>query len=385
MTPRIVYRGFDKLNVTLHARVPEDLLRALIAGREAAEKDGGESTAWDVPGLDEPVEVYPKGIAGGYGLGFRVGGYEGVQAFLKRNPRPADGNVLIQPMAAGLVSHGYAGTRDRILALIERLGLSVFALKPNRVDYAVDVYAPAFALSPDHVIAPASVRRRHTVATRSEPDDSDAISIEQTARRVTGIRIGHRNGRQFAVYDKALEIRRKRLDHYRVVWDLPDPQPGEVWRFEARFGPVELRKKWGISGFADLEASFGDALGDFYGKYRVTTPNPRDSNIARWPDHPVFALAAAEANRMLSDWQSGLARGQPSQMAFDRKMHDAMHRGVSGLATLHIGAGKSEGEAAQNISRALADTSSEFRLGENAIRTRLERIGKTMAAELKKA
>jgi len=377
MTPRIVYRGLDKLNVTLHARVPEDLLRALIAGREAAEKAGErEGIVWDIPGLDTPAMVYPHGLSGGYGLGLQTGGYEGIQIFFKRDPRPADGNVFIQPAAAGLVSHGYEGTRDRILGLIDRLGIAALATKLNRVDFAVDVLAPAFALCPDHVLAPA--RRRTTVAEPGDTDSGRGLTVSQTARRVTSIRIGHRDGRQLAVYDKALEIRAKRLDHYRIVWDLPDPEPGDVWRFEARLGPVELRKKWGITGFAGLEAAFGDAVADFYRNFRIAIPNPRDSNPARWPDHPVFALAAAEANRVLSGWQSGLTRGQPSRMAFERKMHDAAQRAVSGLATLHIGNGQSETDTVRSVARAMADTAEEFRPEERAVAIRVERIAKAL-------
>jgi len=62
-----------------------------------------------------------------------------------------------------------------------------------------------------------------------------------------------------------------------------------VWRVEVRAGKDHLKKKCGVSTWGHLRDSLPKILHDALRDVRFSIPQ-RDSNRARWPDHPLWVL-----------------------------------------------------------------------------------------------
>ena len=89
---------------------------------------------------------------------------------------------------------------------------------------------------------------------------------------MTGLRAGAVNNRQFAIYDKRLEVMQKAKDGWLEIWnaerkacgqeplDLTDRDLSQAWRFELRLGQKQLRGKFEMHTWQDLRDTLGDAV-----------------------------------------------------------------------------------------------------------------------------
>ena len=155
--------------------------------------------------------------------------------------------------------------------------------------------------------------------------------------RVTGLRAGKVSNRQLAIYDKRTEIIAQGKMGWLEIWnlnraisgkpplDIQDPNQSRVWRFELRLGSKQLRGKWLIKNWADLNAKIGDAFVDFTECIRYTIPT-HDSNRSRWPEHELWQAVTKTVAQELSAMRSGAepATVKTANRAAHKRMLDGL-------------------------------------------------------------
>lgn len=123
--------------------------------------------------------------------------------------------------------------------------------------------------------------------------------------------------RQLAIYDNRAEIIQtgklgwcEIWNHTRVTKGLPrlnfdDRGSSQVWRFELRVGSKQLRNKWAIHGWEDLNLQVGDVFKHFceHISYRTTS---KDNNRSRWPRHELWENVTSVINNDLREMHSGV-------------------------------------------------------------------------------
>lgn len=78
-----------------------------------------------------------------------------------------------------------------------------------------------------------------------------------------------------------------RANRSKPPLDMKDADRSRIWRFELRVGRKQLRDKFDIRGWNDIEASIGDLFLHFCKGIRYCTPTT-DQNRARWPTHELW-------------------------------------------------------------------------------------------------
>jgi len=293
---KVIYRGFDGLDVAFQGRVPLDLLDVL---EEAKERAGREMRPAVVKHRGVPLAVAETGARGGYA--FRCDtGPDGATWFFKRPRRGDTWGVRVSVKSLTLALHGLGGVRARLYEFMESLGIAVppGGESIGRVDYAVDILAPGFTLEPAHFVM-------HSHAGRADHMEPEPMTRHGTSGRVTSVTVGKMPNRQVIVYDKRREV----IDKHKVQWweiwnavraargepplDPKDKDGSQVWRVELRAGKDHLKKQWGGKTWADLDDKLGSLLLKALKEVRYAIPKT-DTNRSRWPDHPIWTLARQE-------------------------------------------------------------------------------------------
>lgn len=96
-----------------------------------------------------------------------------------------------------------------------------------------------------------------------------------------------------------------RAEQGKPPLDLKDRDQSLVWRFELRMGSKQLRKRWEIRNWFDLDAMIGDAYAAFLEKVRYCEVST-DSNRSRWPPHPLWRVVENVIADDLTAMRSGV-------------------------------------------------------------------------------
>ena len=116
------------------------------------------------------------------------------------------------------------------------------------------------------------------------------------------VTIGKNPQRQIIVYDKRPEVIATGKRWWWPIWNDAltaqgqsqlDPKKREesaVWRVEVRAFKRHLKDTWSVSTWGHLREQLPAILHHALCDVRFVTPT-RDTNRARWPDHPVWMLA----------------------------------------------------------------------------------------------
>lgn len=292
----VVYREFDGLDVAFKGRIPPDLLSVLEEARDRAVK---QMQPVIVTHRGMPLEVAETGARGGYA--FRCDtGPDGAIWFFKR-PKVGDPwGVRVSVKSLALALYGLGGVRARLYRFMETMGIVVAPCGESigRVDYAVDILAPTFALLPDNFVM-------HSHASRADHIEPEPMVRHGTSGRVTSVTVGKMPNRQVIVYDKRREITDRRKVYWWEIWNAARQARGEapldpkdrdgsrVWRVELRAGKEHLKRCWGGKSWAHLDDQLGSLLLKALNEIRYVT-STSDSNRARWPDHPIWGLVRRE-------------------------------------------------------------------------------------------
>lgn len=314
----VIYSGFDNLDVAFTGRIPDELNTALAEAQEDAKKRM-QDVLLEYRGVR--MHVAETGAKGGYAYRCDTGP-DGASWFFKRPNGRNPWGIRVSSKSLALALYGIDGVRTRMYDFMEAIGINTKLLKVSigRVDYAIDVLAPAFVLEPGNFVM-------HARCSRT--DDHEA-EVQGVTGRVTGIRIGRMPGRQLAIYDKRKEV----IDKHKVVWweiwnsccrDLSllelDPkhrQSSQIWRIEFRAGKGHLKDRWQLRSWEDLSNKIGDVFQKAAEDIRLTEPM-LDHNRSRWPNTSLWDLVTARLQRNLFEMSCGIEPGAAKEVT--RKHH----------------------------------------------------------------
>lgn len=306
---QIVHRGFDTIALSIQANIPPNAFAYLDAQREQAE-EARAPVAVTFGGAD--FDLLPHG-----GNGYRFilqGGPLDATWFLKKPNARDPWGIRISVGSLTLATQGLGYARAQIDRTLTRLGVRYGAhqVSLSRADFCVDVLAPDFDLSPE-----AFVIHSHTNRADHHGLPEDMRSNGKSGR-FTSCTIGKMPGRQVIVYDKRQEVIDRKKPIWWDIWNanlardgLPPLDPDDraasrVWRVEVRAGKDLLKDRWQIRQWGEFDAMFGDVVAEALRSVRYCTPDPADSNRARWPNHPLWDLVAGEADGDLVEMRSHL-------------------------------------------------------------------------------
>lgn len=276
--------------------------------------------------------VAPSGARNGFRYRLDTGD-DGEVWLIKQSEAPREWNLFASPKSFALLTHHYAGVKRRLLE--ERpaqLEATVLDARPNRVDFACDLDAPGFEPEPDCFVAPARTGAR-SYHPGEGAREGERVEVHRLARRVNGVTVGRMPGRQLCLYDKRADSLLKRKLYWPAVWgvDLTEHQD-PIWRVETRAAREEIRTRWQVRSFAELEGRLVEIVPSSLSKVRYVLPSPFDSNPSRWSTHPLWEAARAYMVQAIEAHAFSPApprNGLPTPLLIKR---DEIRRQVVGLA-----------------------------------------------------
>lgn len=286
---RPLYAGFDGLDVAFQGCVSGRLLILLADARNDAEAINGP-VARELNGLR--FTVASSGARNGFRYRLDTGD-DGEVWLVKHSGDPSQWNLFASVKSFALLTHHYAGVKRRLVEeRLAQLEATVRDARPNRVDFACDVDAPGFEPEPDCFVEPARTRVR-SYHPGDGAREGERVEVHRLARRVNGIMVGRMPGRQLCFYDKRADSLLKRKLYWPAVWGLDLAEHRDpVWRVEVRAARDELKGRWRVRSFADLESRLREIVPAALAKVRYVVPLPHDRNASRWPTHPLWQAAA---------------------------------------------------------------------------------------------
>lgn len=303
----VVHSGFDGLRFTVQTDIPPSFREALQSAKAEAIRTNADCPL-SLGGLDLAVRRN-----GGAAFSAHTGEYGAEWYFLDPENRPKNNpGITVDFRAFLLATGGLAAAQDHFRSCMAAFSIpySDAQLRVSRVDFAVDILAPWFEPDREALVVPPGTR----ITEYTAPDDTETHSI---GPRVSGLRAGAVANRQLAIYDKRAEVLAKGKAGWPAIWndtlaraglpplDMKDRATSQVWRFELRMGSSQLRGRWEMRSWADLDSMIGDAYADFLTRIRYTAPNA-DRNRARWPVHELWDLVAQVVARDLGAMRSGV-------------------------------------------------------------------------------
>ncbi|PFG63769.1 hypothetical protein AXZ77_2382 [Thioclava sp. ES.031] len=307
MNAEILHRGFDGLKFTITTDIPPELREALVAAKaEAVRTNAGSIIERD--GIALAVRR-----SGGMAFSAHTGEYGAEWYFLDPENRPKNNpGVTVDFRAFLLATGGLEAAQQHFEHCMAALGIpyAETQLRVSRVDFAIDILAPWFEPEREALVAPQGTR----VTTWTGVDETETHG---TGPRVMGLRAGAVANRQLVIYDKRAEVIAKGKAGWLTIWnrnrtaagrpplDLADPDQSRAWRFEMRLGSKQLRNRWEIRSWADLDAMVGDAFTDAYQRIRYCIVSA-DRNRSRWPLHELWEAVTAAAGQGLEEQRSGV-------------------------------------------------------------------------------
>jgi hypothetical protein len=293
---RLLYAGFDGLDVAFQGRLSDPVLEVLTDARAEAEAILGPVIR-ETNGLR--FTVAPSGARNGFRYRLDTGD-DGEVWLIKHSPDPRQWNLFVSVRAFALLAHGYGGVRRRLSERLAAFEADIAAVSVHRVDLACDFAAPAFEPDPDGFVAPARTQAR----SYHPGDDARAAetTVHRLARRVNGVTVGRMPRGQLCLYDKRADSLSKRKLFWGQVWGIDLKERREpVWRIEPRAGRDELARHLPRRSFAAVEGALPEVVASMFAKVRYVVPSPTDMNPARWPNHPIWDAAG---NHLLATIQA---------------------------------------------------------------------------------
>lgn len=352
---KLLHAGFDTMDVAFAGALHDQAYELLEKVRERAAAThqlqlvhvGSESFSMMVAG---------HGMRGGYAYSADTGPL-GAKWFFKKNTDPREWNIFASPRATTLLAYGYSGTRDLLFEELKAMGARVSDHSINRVDFAMDFRTHGFELDVEKFVAHAHSKvRPHWSEATTERDQNQPSAILR-GRRLESVTVGKMPGRQIIVYDKRREAIARQKRYWFETWGIiEETHDLEVWRVEIRAGKKELKERWGIRRFGDLENSIGDVFVHALDKVRYLSEHQRDSNVSRQKQHVLWTKAREVVGLDLFQFRAGLTPDQVRKIERDQ----AIYRYVSMANSAALGLGVSLGLSNDEVVETLPTLSGEW-------------------------
>lgn len=380
---KLLYAGFDTVDVAFQGAFPIETIEILKTAREAAAKRQ-EPVLIQLGRERVAMHVEPSGLRGGYAFRASTGPLGEVLAF-KADTDAHEWNGFASIRASALAAYGYHAARDKLFARLSAAGFAVTGHSVNRIDYAVDFLVPGFELRLDGFVAHArtKIRPHWGPAHSADPNQPSAVL---RGRRLESVTIGKMPGRQIIVYDKRGAAIAQRKLFWFNVWNIDRADPtAQVYRIEIRAGKKELKDRWGIRTFDDIDRVIGDVVRHALDEVRYLAACQSDSNVNRQHLDPLWEATRAQIERGLFDFRAGLlpthVRDVERQQAIDT------HTGLvlGNLAALAVAEGMDDDEieselperVRQLVMDAINDSRGKLQRSIGRARERLHFIGST--------
>lgn len=267
------------------------------AKQKAAELDDRGKATYPIEIGGETFQIQPSGAKGG--KKYIMSNDDLHLTFSSPNK---EWSMTWRATAAGLWEYGVHALRDRIYDMLDMAKVIPFRpgerwVSLTRVDFAFDIYSPAFKheMTPsiaNNFICPNKVKWKYNgYGNSSRPHQNDT--------QLQTITIGSRASCEVQIYNKTDEIiEASGKDWMFEIWGQqggywPSDEPEDVWRLEVRMTSDWLKERQ----VKDPDLYFmqeAELIADVLFNRRLTLPQASDSNRHRWPLHPLYSLAIEE-------------------------------------------------------------------------------------------
>ena len=358
MKIRQLYAGFDTIEVAFMGALPHDALTLMAETKKEAIALQDKQLITIGPGEVEGF-IIEKGLKGGYAFMFDTGPLGELWTF-KDNADPSQWNISVKVHASALACHSYQETKDRIFGRLKDMGCIFGTESVRRIDFAMDFLMPkTFELNHEQFVAHnrAKISPYYGEKAKTPQEDENSPSCVFRGRKTESVTIGKMPGRQVIVYDKRKAAIAKRALFWFKVWGLYPKAPDlNVWRVELRAGKKELKDKWGLRTFKDLENGIGDAFSDAAEKIRYLDDFQSDANVTRQRLHPIWMAVHKCLEQDLMKYRSGLVPGQVRDVYFDQHVETRLQQMMGSIAALASAFELSEEEIKESFSHQIAQT-----------------------------
>lgn len=173
--------------------------------------------------------------------------------------------------------------------------------------------------------------------------------------------VGKMPGRQVIVYDKRKAAIEQRAYYWFKVWEIdPKDTTKNIWRVELRAGKKELKDKWNIRTFTDLENAIGDVFNDAIEKVRYLDDFQTDGNVTRQRMHPLWKAATECLSKKLIDYRSGLVPGHVREVIREHVIETYVQQIVGNAAGLAAVLDLTDDEIRETLGRDIGQTISNI-------------------------
>ncbi|MBV17510.1 MAG: hypothetical protein CMO05_08550 [Thalassospira sp.] len=345
---KLIYAGFDGLDVTFKGCIPLSAVEVLEGGKEAAQelKQRQYVEIGDFKG-----HVGPTGLRdGGYSFIVDTGDL-GFTWFMSKSQRKENWGIRVSCKSATLAAFGFEQAVARMYDELDAIGATVLEESISRVDFAMDWRVSGdFRIDPDRF-------SMHGTTTLGQ--SGDEWNQAWRGQRCTGFTIGKMPGRQICIYDKRLEVVKKQKGHWWSIWDIDrdelDEAGDQIWRLEIRAGKKHLKEHWGITRWPDLRKALGDIFKDALVQVRYKSRAwEKNENVSRIDDDEFWCAAKDCITRDLSDWSSNATPGVIKQVMEDQQRQTITAQLVGLSANLAVLSGMDHDKIAVDLPAQIA-------------------------------
>lgn len=289
MDATILHSGFDGLKFTVQTDILPALRDKLAAAKGHAKQTHSECV---ISFGTITLSVSNKGARG---FTAHTGDHGAVWLFQDPQDRiPHNPGITVDFRAFGLATGGLDGAERHFRECMDAMEIKYVEtqLRVTRADFAVDFLAPWFEPNREALVVPPGTKI-------TEFTGIDETATMASGSRVTGLRAGAIANRQIAIYDKRAEIIQTGKMGWLTIWnaalaaqgkhplDIKDRNASRVWRFEMRLGSKQLRNRFEMRNWQDIQDMIGDAFTDALTRIHYCEPTS-DRNRSRWPIHELW-------------------------------------------------------------------------------------------------
>lgn len=329
---KTLYHGFDGLDVAYQGFAPKAFRDVLQAAKEAAQRSERAET---VTYGGETFEVFPTGASG---YSYRLDtGPDGETWFIQNSDKPHGWALRVSVKSMALALYGFDAVREKLDKRLKAWGAEIKGHAIGRIDFAVDVEAPDFAINPERIVChwrATCSQHREQNKRKGQDEFGQEIEIVGQGGKINSVTVGKMPGRQVIIYNKRREVIDRRKVHWWKLW-YPDEEVTEemtkrhVWRVEVRAGKRHLKDNWKVTTFDELRQRLPGLLTETLEAIRLHADEQSDTNVSRQELHPLWQTVALHAEKPFGE--SDRVEPRPVIVESQKAMQERYEALVAGL------------------------------------------------------